>query len=547
MKKNNKLFLLILLIAGTEPVLAQANRYMVFFSDKDGSGYSIDRPEEFLSERSLVRREKRSIEVTVADLPVNPSYVESIEALGIPVYFTSKWFNAVLVQTSEELVAQLSGLAFVDSVRYIAKGERLSPAQVNVDIPDTFRDPATVAADTDAQLNLIGADEMLADGFSGEGVLIAVFDAGFLGVNQFTPFEHLFDENRVLGWKDFVHNSGNVFQFHDHGSSSLSCIAARYDDVSGTAPDADFLLLVTEDVTSEYRVEEYNWLLAAEYADSAGADVISGSLGYSFFSEGTMNYSIDDLDGSTTIVSRAAGMASDRGIIVVVSAGNEGDNSSWPYITAPADARDALAVGSVTETGLRSGFSSVGPTADGRIKPDVMAMGTMTTIFRYSNNNGSITHGNGTSFAAPQIAGLAAGILQAKPHWTNLDVIDSIRLSGSNSMDPDTLYGYGIPSYNRTVSGAPLTVDEGPKERISIYPNPSNENSIYIRFEGITLEDPLVISITDPRGAEIFVQTVKPENVHEEMEIRMASSSSGMYYLKLVSGNFIKIVKLVRI
>lgn len=547
MNKSRKLFLLIILVLLTDSVLAQSHRYMVFFSDKSGSEFSIANPTAFLSERAVQRREKHNFPVSEVDLPVNVEYVNGLREIGVDVYFTSKWMNAALVQMSEDMVSQINALTFTDSVRYIAEGLKLSDTQIPVDIPDVFRELQAVNNTTLRQLGLLNVDDMHEDGYKGEGVLIAVFDDGFQGINEFMPFKHLFEEDQILGWRDYIENSGNVFRYDDHGSASLSTIAASYDEVSGTAPNASYLLCVTEDIESEYRIEEYNWLLAAEYADSAGADVISGSLGYSTFDDPAMNYTYEDMNGKTTIVSRAAKMASDRGIIVVVSAGNEG-NKSWKYITSPADAENILAVGSVARDGILSAFSSRGPTSDGRIKPDVVAMGQGTTIFVYSSGEGSIQTGSGTSFAAPQIAGFSAGILQANPAWTNLEVMSAIKNSANNSLTPDSLYGYGIPNYNIAVDGGALSVGDIPDDMISIYPNPFKENTLYLRLHDKTHSEPMVLTVSDSRGSELLIREIAPKewDLTGQLEIKLSSIDKGMYILKLASKNFTKTVKLIR-
>ncbi|WP_421895075.1 S8 family serine peptidase [Marinoscillum sp.] len=516
---------------------SQKDRYMVFFSDKEGVSFSIDQPEAFLSERAVSRRARMGIAITERDLPVNASYVAGVRNTGAEVYYTSRWFNAALVQMTSEELSQVTQLTFVDSVEYIAKGEKLSDARVATANVAEFKAPSRVTATTRAQLGLIGADEMHADGYKGEGMIIAVFDDGFMGVNEYEPFEHIFIEDRLLGTKDFISNSGNVFQYDDHGSAVLSCIASSYGaDISGTAPNATFLLCVTEDIKSEYRIEEYNWLLAAEYADSAGADVINGSLGYSTFSDKTMNYSYQDMNGQVTVVSRAAEIAVESGIIVVVSAGNEG-NGSWKYVTSPADATGVLAVGSVNPDGSRSSFSSVGPTSDGRVKPDVMAMGSFTTIFYVSGDEGVISTGNGTSFASPQMAGYAAGIWQANPGWSNREVTDAIKKSANRAFAPDSLYGYGIPHY-------PMAVTD---TTFKVYPNPFRDNIITINFGNLEFDNKVEISLYDLQGKELYLREISTKSLPRKLEIEVNNLRSGTYFLSLRSRKFKKTVQLKKI
>ena len=434
----------------------QVNRYMIFFSDKEGESYpySINNPSEFLTGKSIERRAKQGIGIEESDLPVHPKYITNLRDLGIEVYFTSRWMNAALVQTSQSDVFNLEAHVYVDSVALIAEGERLSTSKIAIEISTPFEAPPSVTSNTSLQLSMLQADVMHAEGIKGQGMLIAVLDDGFLGVNRFQPFQHLWDDDQIVATKDFVENSGNVFRLGDHGTSVFSTIAAQYQDVFyGVAHEADFILCITEDGESENRVEEFNWLLGAEYADSLGADIINGSLGYRTFDIPEHNYFYEDLNGQTAVVSKAARMATDKGMVVVVAAGNSGSNAPWHYVSPPADADNILAVGSVNPDSTWTAFSSLGPTSDGRIKPDVASLGVNTAIV---SGSGEVTRGSGTSFASPQIAGLVAGIWQINPAWTNLEVISSLKQAGHNAHDPDTFLGYGVPVYAHDVEDTVL-------------------------------------------------------------------------------------------
>ena len=547
---------IILFFISSFDLFAETNRYMVFLTDKEQSSYSIDNPITFLSQRAIDRRAKSGVEITVEDLPVNESYIEKIRDLGCDVYFQSRWLNALLVQTDHSLVSSIEQLSFVDSVQYIAGGSRLSTTQVPITIPDVFKTPGSVDSDTELQLSLIKADSMHKDGYRGEGMVIAILDSGFPGINEYKMFQHIFDEDRLLGYKDFVTNSGNPFTYTStsgaHGSSVFSTIAMDYgEEVQGVAPGADFVLCVTEDVTSEYRIEEYNWILGAEYADSIGADVINASVGYSFgFSNSSMNYTIDDLDGKTAIVSIGASIAASKGMVVVVSAGNEGNNQ-WKYITPPGDADGVVVVGSVNMVSEKSSFSSVGPTADGRLKPDVMALGSLTTIFDVNGNpsqanNVKIGMGSGTSYAAPQIAGLAAAVWQANPEWTSQEVIEAIKYSSNNSLSPDTALGFGIPNYQLAVTSSTLSILDVVEDRVHVYPNPFKEGIININIEGLRKEPFLDLRITDLKGAMFFNQRIYPNEQENVLTIEFPKAESGVYLLSVVSRRYNKSVKLIK-
>ena len=324
--------MILLLIASTS--WAQVNRYMVFFTDKTGSPYSTTQPDKFLSQRAIDRRMRQGISVVEADIPVSPGYVQGLRGTGASVFFTSRWMNGALIQCDASLISSIDVLPYVNSVELVAPNARLQGNGRKGNTLDV-NSPASTAQ-TEAQLQMIGLDDMQDAGYKGESFHIAIFDGGFQGVDTADPFQHLFDDGRVdlAASKDFVRNSASVFQFDDHGTQVFSVIAAYQEgNFTGGAYEARYQLYVTEDVSTEYRVEEYNWLFAAERADSAGVDIINSSLGYYDFDNTSMNYPKSAMDGKTTIVTKAAQLAADRGIVVVCSAGNEGAKA-WQIIAA---------------------------------------------------------------------------------------------------------------------------------------------------------------------------------------------------------------------
>lgn len=476
---------------------AQINRYMVFFKDKVGSVYSVNEPQAFLSQRAIDRRIKQSIAVTQNDLPVNKSYVQGVRDVGARTFFTSRWMNGVLVQCEQNLVSNIEALPYVSRVEFVAPNERLG-------ITGRKRTEMKVkelktASSTQAQLQMIGLDDMQREGHRGEGMIIAVFDGGFPGVNTAPPFQHIFNDNRIdlEASKDFVMDSGDVFQYDDHGTQVFSVIAAHQEGFYvGGSYRAVYQLYVTEDVGSEYRIEEYNWLFAAERADSAGVDVVNSSLGYYNFHNPTMDYPKSAIDGKTAVVTRAAQMLADRGVIVVCSAGNEG-SIAWQIVTPPADARDVLAVGNVNGAGIRAGSSSTGPTADGRTKPDVVALGINTSVIRPS---GSQSTSSGTSLASPLITSLAAGVWQRYPYLTNLQVMDAIRKSASQGTLPDNFLGHGIPNFKSIVNYLEETKQENVFE---VYPNPTAD-SIVIRPFDPTQVNSCKVEVVSTLGKVMF-------------------------------------------
>ena len=331
---------------------AAANRYLVFFKDKTGTPFSIDKPGEFLSQRAINRRQKQNIFVTKQDLPVSPQYIDDLKSLGFKVFFVTKWLNGALIDAEEKDLSKIQDLDFVKSVQLAApentSGRHSRRKGVNAyhSIKEKFGEPNSTMS-TAAQNNMLGVDEMHKKGYDGQGLLIGIFDSGFWGVNQSSYFSDIFQGHRIDATRDFVHGSNNVYQFDKHGAEVFSCIAGyKPQEFEGTAYNANYVLCVTENVSSEFRVEEYNWLFAAEYADSLGVDVINSSVGYSYFDDSQMDYDYAQMDGKTAIISKAARIAASKGMIVVVSNGNEGNNN-WKYLNAPADADSILSIGAV--------------------------------------------------------------------------------------------------------------------------------------------------------------------------------------------------------
>lgn len=507
---------------------------MVFFRDKSGSAFSTTQPQAFLSPRSLTRRAKNGVEVSEADLPVVRSYVEQVSATGVPVFYTTRWLNGALVQTTPALAAQLSNLPFVLRVEQVAPGARLSTGRSK---KFKNRTDSGIAPETLGQLSMLGMDAMHTEEVRGEGVLIAVFDSGYQGVNTAGPFQHLWTDQRIPYTFDFVGNATEVFRYDDHGTEVFSVISARSTTFTGGAPEATFHLYVTEDVRNEYRIEEYNWLFAAERADSAGVDIIQSSLGYNTFDDATMDYEKENMDGKTAIVSQAAALALARGMVVVVSAGNEGNNS-WQWVTPPADVDGVLAVGSVTANFTKSSFSSVGPTADGRLKPDVVALGSGTQVVRPSGTNG---FSSGTSLAAPLVTSLVAGVLQRFPTLTVAQLYEAITSTASQADQPDQLLGFGIPNYNRMVSY--LTPDP-PENEITIYPNPVSGEPVRVLLK--TVQQPVTVTVHELQGRVLQQESVLVSWQNNPLSIDLSNLPAGMYLLTVRAGSHSRTERIIK-
>lgn len=415
--------------------LAQ-DKYWIFFTDK-GECEQFQ-PCEHLSPEALANREKQGIEPDWYDLPVANSYVHQIQELGIQPQRRTRWFNGLSSALTPEQLVQVQSLPFVKAVQPVGKYQ--------VGIAATAEGEAIVhqpSANFLRQLEMMDLGKLHYAGLTGKGVLMAVFDSGFTGVDDLPAFRQIFDQNRIVATWDFVAKVADVFNSCTgcrHGNQVFSTIAAVMPgQLIGSAPGCDFLLFRTENTSSETPQEEDNWLAAAEFADSLGAQIFSTSLVYYDFDGEENDYRFSDYDGNTALITRAGDMAASRGILVVNAGGNRGTRG----FNAPADGDSVIAIGSVDENETYSSFSTQGPTADGRIKPDLSAMGEQ--VF-YLDVDGKIKQGNGTSFACPLVSGLAACLMQAFPEASSMEIYESMRATASQADAPDNLLGHGIPS-----------------------------------------------------------------------------------------------------
>jgi subtilisin family serine protease len=517
----------------------QQNRYVVSFTSKQGTPFSIQEPTRFLSAKAIERRAKNEVAITPEDVPVSPVFLNQLRATGVEVFHTSRWLNAALIQALPAQIAAVQALPFVARVEFVAPGRKLLSGRVQTKNKFKERTSAAMAAATRTQLQMLGLTTMLDENITGKEIDVAIFDSGFEGVSTLSFFQHVFSENRLKDAYDFVARSNNIYQYDDHGTEVLSIMGGfNPDTFLGGAYGADFHLYVTEDISTEYRVEEWNWLFAAERADSAGVDVIVASLGYNTFDDANMNYSTSDLNGTTAVVSRAATEAAKRGVVVVTSAGNEGTDASWRLVTPPGDAIGTLAVGSVTATGIRSSFSSIGPTTDGRIKPDFMALGSGTALIR---RNGLISTGSGTSYAAPLVASLVAGLLQQYPDVTRAELIAAMQQSASQAQMPNNQLGYGIPNYSAIVD---FFESQEVDEPIEIYPNPAGDVlSIRIR-QG--LQEDIRVLLTNLSGQVELDRTIKITRPYDPIDLDLSPLAAGIYFVKVNRTGQSKVIRLVK-
>ncbi|MGV3640123.1 MAG: S8 family serine peptidase [Adhaeribacter sp.] len=519
------------------PLAAQSQgsmrRHLVYFKDKANTPYSLDQPQAFLSARALQRREKQKIPLQPRDLPVNPAYVAGIKNLGVSVWYTSRWFNAAVVYCDSTRLSQVLALPFVKNGRTLSRMTMVSQASGEGNLRDAglrnaMKTKAGAAAYGRAfnQANMIGAVDLHAAGYRGDSMYVAVFDGGFPGVDQAPAFAPLFAEKRLKGTYDFVGRDKGVFERDNHGTNVLSTMAAYEPGVFvGTAYKASYFLFITEDSQGEQQIEEINWLLAAEYADSAGVDVINSSLGYNDFDAPSLDYTYQDMNGNTALVTRAADYAAATGMLVVSSAGNDG-NKAWRYIGAPADADSILTVGAVDSLGRYAGFSSLGPSADGRIKPNLSAQGVSTAVITKS---GSLSRNHGTSFASPVLAGMAACFWQANPRLSNMEVIRLLQQSATQGKNPDAYLGFGIPNGWKALQEAL----EAEKKTL-IYPNPVRSREINLRVGSGFRNDPVTVTVYNMVAQKMLSQTFPSGSGDGDLQVDVSALHPG-YYGCLVS------------
>ncbi len=540
------------------------SKYLIRFTDKVNTPYTIDKPEEFLSQRAIERRQRQGISIIENDLPVDPAYVDSIKKTGVKIFNTSKWLNTVTIQTTDSLILDnILAFPFVMNLENVGKMSKKgysddkmevinNNANNNIKHINSFsNDKASSGLNygpSRIQIEMLGGTSLHDMGYQGDGIIIAVLDAGFYKVDELEVFDSLWLNNRIIGTKDFVNPGGNVFNENNHGMNVLSIMGGnKPGSLIGAAPHAQYWLLRSEDTGSEYIIEEYNWVSAAEFADSAGVDIINSSLGYSVFWNSAQDHTYEDMDGKTTPSTIGADIAASKGIIVVNSAGNQG-STTWKYITAPSDGFNVLCIGAVNSEENYASFSSIGPSFDGRIKPNVVAMGEGTFV---SSSDGVIVNGNGTSFSSPLIAGMTACLLQTKPDASVYEIIDAIEKSSSQYYTPDTLLGYGIPDFAlaKIILTDPLITDFDNDNTIDVFPNPFYDN-LFVFFRS-SKTDKVNLEVSNINGQRVYykedINRHKGYNLYTIKELK--DLSQGMYIFNMISngkGVQKKILKLNR-
>jgi subtilisin family serine protease len=530
-----------LLLFLTVAVFAQAqiatNIYWVQFTDKTDSPYSIDNPEAYLSPRALQRRANLGIAIDEYDIPVNPQYLQAVANCGAELINPSKWLNGVTVHVTDPSVTDaIHELAFVSTVRN-CPNDLKAQEQKQRWIENEMR-PVTVNhgsrgyyGGADDQVKQLKVNVMHDMGYDGYGVVVAVLDGGFVGTDAHSCFDNMREEGRLLGVRDYVYGSTTVYSQTKHGTACLSTMAAYAPNTMvGTAPKASYYLIHTEDYEQENIVEEYNWVSGAEYADSLGVDVCSTSLNYFDFDMPQWNHPFEHYDGHTAPMTIGAEIAASRGMICVNSAGNNGSGTCT--IGIPGDAEHILTIGAVNAEGQRAGFSSVGPTYDGRVKPDVMAMGEGTYVAVYSSDYPDYHNGNGTSFATPVLAGAVACLRQAYPYASVQEICEVVRQCGNRADNPNSYYGYGIPDFSKAIELLATTEPAEPSagDVLSVYPNPSQGEVHVMLNQGANAE----VTVFDITGRQLFNYHFNGLN-HSSLENHLNNLVSGVYFINAVS------------
>lgn len=512
--------------------------YRVYFSGKGVDAFSDYNPADLLSPGAIARREKCGADVLVlSDLPVNPGYIEAVKQEGLTWRLSSKWMNTALFTSETPFdTDKITVLPFVRKVALVKSPVGKAPGNSDKFVIAEEVAPTSVFR----PIGPVNGMPLLQTGYTGKGITIAVLDAGFLYADIIESLEPLRKRQGIVSTRDFVGNGDFVYSFHGHGTAVLSIMAGSLANIiTGTAQGANYILLRTEDDESEFPVEEDYWVAAAEYADSAGADIITSSLGYYWFDDPAMNYSFSDTDGNTAFITVAADIAASKGLLVVSSAGNE-RNKEWVRLLFPSDGDSVLSVGAVKPDMRISDFSSSGFSADGRVKPDVVAPGvTIPVQYTY----GKWVAGSGTSFSCPVISGMCAALMQATPGATAEDIRNAVRASSNRFNNPDSLYGYGLPDFVKTLRILDEIHAFEPEVTVTAGPNPfTDEINIWFRV----VPERLTVTVTDYAGKTVL-KTVYDTYIGRSFTMRgLSSVARGMYLVKVETAAGEKVFKMIK-
>ena len=528
---SRALFLILAFFIARHELHAQYSRYLVEFTDKAHNSFSLEQPAQYLSSKAIQRRTRQKLTLDSTDLPVSGYYLDSLSKFpGIEVVSASKWLNSVYIRIND--VSALNLLANITFIKKTMPVASIKAPGITVPYQRHFDEVTSHPSrpllsgtrraagmeeyydygDAFRQIHMHSGEYLHEKGFTGKGMIIAMLDGGFFGYDTNPALDSIRSGQQILGGYDFVENTKSISKDNTHGSHCLSIIASNSPGrMVGSAPAASFFLLRTENAAEEYPVEEFFWALGAEYADSAGADIISGSLGYIGFDDPSLNHSYANRDGNTSLASIAADLAAAKGMIVCVSAGNSGTASTDErYVAVPADADSVVAIGAVKADGTIAAFSSWGPNAAGKVKPDLLSLGQGTAI---TNAQGEILFGNGTSFATPNIAGLFACLWQAFPDMTNMELINAVKQSADRYEQPDPeRYGYGIPDFRLAYEKLytlqlQRTLDKIlTNSNIKAFPNPFNTSLAVAIKPGESTE--AILRLINTKGSVVYEKNI---------------------------------------
>ena len=528
-----KKLLLVVAILCIQQSFAQNQDAWVIFADKENVEASLADPILIMTQEAIDRKTLQGTPIDERDVPINENYVTQIKnASGITVLSKSKWMNCAYIIGSQSNIEALLDLPFVTNVEYADTSLNLFPGapienkfaleEANQRINYNYGSAAN-------QIEMLSGDYLHELNYTGEGMIVAVLDAGFPSIDTNPGFQKMRDENRILGTYDFEARTENVDGTSSHGFNTSSDIGGfLQDEFVGTAPQASFYFFVTEYTPTETPAEEAWWVEALERSDSLGVDVVNTSLGYRSFDNPNYDYSYEDLDGQTTFSARGANIAFDKGMILVTSAGN-GGNTSFPTVGTPGDSPGTLTIGAVSSNGNYVSFSSIGPTVDGRIKPDVMAQGASAAVI---STSGGVDSSNGTSFSSPIMAGVVTCLWQARLQTPNGTIMQIVRESANLYNNPTDEMGYGIPNFEDAYAALQQLglEDEFLMSNFALYPNPVTSK--------INISFPEEISNATFTIYSILGNKVLSTEISRSLNsVNMEALNSGMYIASINSNN----------
>lgn len=514
----------------------------VYFNDKPDAAYYLANPLQMLSQRALDRRTAQGIALDNTDVPIAQTYIDQVTAsTGITVMAKSKWLNALHVRGTQANIQLLTNLSFVSQIQFAnsnlnsrqsgEKSNELQPVNKQLEVLTNFN-----YGGSSNQIEMLNGHLLHQQNYTGQGKMVAIMDAGFPGVDTASPFQRLRDNNLILGGYNFPDRNTSIYTRSSHGTSVLSCMAGFVDNqLVGAAPDAQYYLFITEDTNSENPVEESYWVEAVEMADSLGVDVINTSLGYFTYDNPNYSYSYSDMNGIKSFAARGADIAFSKGMICVTSAGNSG-NSSDPHMATPADAITTLTVGAVDASENYVSFSSIGPSFDNRVKPDVCAKGYLASV---SNATGNIVNANGTSFSSPILAGMVTTFWSAVPNMTNAEIMQFVKESADIYANPTIYKGYGVPDFQLALTNA-LSLNSYQNNPVILYPNPV-QNELNIIFTESEKSGELILY--NNIGQQVASFVVSETN----STVSLDNLASGLYFYQLKSASKVAQGKLLKL